>query len=104
MNLITCCKQYKIKKMINKLIKKLFAIIAVLAIALTMALNLNFSAKNNNLSDIYWANVEALAQNEGDDPVWYVYYINNGYHGSYPEYYYLEYKMCADGGSDKCIE
>ena len=47
--------------------KTLLAGIAVLTIALTMALSLNFGAKNNNLSDISLANVEALARNEGDD-------------------------------------
>ena len=46
------------------MIKKLFSGIAILAIALIMALNLNFSAKNNSLSDIILANVEALARRE----------------------------------------
>ena len=47
--------------------KKIFAGIAVLTIALTMALNLNFSAKNNRLSDISLANIEALARGEGEN-------------------------------------
>lgn len=45
--------------------KKIIGGIAVAAIALTMALNMNFSTKNNNLSNISLANVEALAQGEG---------------------------------------
>ena len=44
--------------------KKILGGIAVVAIAITMALNVNFSAKNNNLSDLTLANVEALAQIE----------------------------------------
>ena len=44
--------------------KKIIGGIAVIAIALAMALNVNFSAKNNSLSDISLANVEALADYE----------------------------------------
>ena len=44
--------------------KKVIGGIAVAAIALTIALNVNFSAKNNYFSDISLANVEALAQGE----------------------------------------
>ena len=47
--------------------KKILGIIAIVAIALTMALNINFSAKNNRLSDLSLANIEALAKKEGDD-------------------------------------
>ena len=39
----------------------------MLAIVATMALNVNFSAKNNILSDITLANIEALAKSEGGD-------------------------------------
>ena len=54
--------------------KKLLAGIAVAAIALTMALNVSFSAKSNNLSDLSLANVEALAAGaELNDPAWWVY-------------------------------
>ena len=46
--------------------KKIFSGIAIVAIALTLALNVSFSAKNNNLSDISLANIEALGlQEEG---------------------------------------
>ena len=44
--------------------KTILGTIAVAAIAVTMALNVNFNAKNNNLSDISLANMEALAQGE----------------------------------------
>ena len=44
--------------------KKIFGGIAVATIAAAMALNLNFNAKNNYLSDITLANVEALAGGE----------------------------------------
>ena len=91
--------------MINKLIKKLFAIIAVLAIALTMALKVNLNAKNNNLSDISLANVEALAQSEYWEPNWYIYGIVNTYWCGYTwetcvheELFY----WCEDGGSEPC--
>lgn len=47
--------------------KKLLGGIAMLAIAAIMALNINFSVKNNNLSDISLANVEALATTELED-------------------------------------
>ena len=47
--------------------KKLLGIIAVVAIVASMAINLNFSAKNNSLSDLSLANIEALAKNEGGD-------------------------------------
>jgi len=44
--------------------KKLVGLIAVVAFALTIALNVSFSANNYNLSDISLANIEALAQIE----------------------------------------
>ena len=44
--------------------KKILGGIAVIAIAATMALNINFSANNTSLSDLSLANVEALAQGE----------------------------------------
>ena len=47
--------------------KKLIGGIVVAAIALTMALNVSFSAKNISLSDISLANIEALAKKEDDD-------------------------------------
>ena len=43
---------------------KITSAIAVAAIALTMALKVNLNAKNNNLSDLSLANIEALARNE----------------------------------------
>ena len=49
--------------------KKIFGGIAVAAIALTMALNVNISANNNSLSDISLANVEALAAADGDEGI-----------------------------------
>ena len=42
--------------------------IATIAIVAAMALNVNFNAKNDNLSDIFLSNVEALAGNEGGVP------------------------------------
>jgi len=50
--------------------RKIIGLIAVAAIALTMALNMNLNAKNNSLSDISLANVEALARVEekGGEP------------------------------------
>ena len=45
--------------------KKIFGGIAVVAIAALMGLNITFSsAKNNNLSDIFLTNAEALAIGE----------------------------------------
>jgi len=44
--------------------KKILGGIAVVVIAATMALNINFSANNTSLSDLSLANVEALAQGE----------------------------------------
>ena len=44
--------------------KKLFGGIAVVVIAAAMVLNVNFSAKNNDLSAISLANVEALTIGE----------------------------------------
>jgi hypothetical protein len=41
----------------------------VVAIATVAALNVNFSKKTNNLSDIVLTNVEALAWGEGDGSV-----------------------------------
>ena len=88
--------------MINKLIKKLFAIIAVLAIALTMALNLNFSAKNNNLSDISLQNTEALAQAEIWEKVFDIYYSDPGVPGCWGcGGYQIVY--CVEGGDDWCF-
>jgi Tfp pilus assembly protein FimT len=47
--------------------KKIFGLIAVLAIAAVAAWNVsvNFSSQKNELSDISMANVEALAQENG---------------------------------------
>ena len=45
--------------------KKIFGGIAALAIAATIAFNVNLSNQGNGLSDVSLANVEALAQ-EGD--------------------------------------
>ena len=53
--------------MYNK--KKLLSVIAVVAIVVVMALNINFSAKKYSLSDLALANVEALAKPEDpEDP------------------------------------
>ena len=41
--------------------------IAISVIAVAMALNVNFSSKNSDLSDVFLANMEALAQNESGD-------------------------------------
>ena len=46
--------------------KKIFGGIAVIAIAGAMALSVSLNAKNNNLSSISLANVEALANGEFD--------------------------------------
>ena len=50
--------------------KKIFGGIAVIVIAVAMVINVNFSVKDNDLSDISLANVEALARvemnNSGD--------------------------------------
>ena len=46
------------------MIKKIIGGIAIAAIAGVMTLNVSFSAKNNNSSDISLANVEALADYE----------------------------------------
>ena len=48
--------------------KKIFGGIAVVAIAVAMTLNVNFSTKDNTLSNISLANVEALADGEGGNP------------------------------------
>ena len=42
--------------------------IATIAIIAAMALNVNFSAKNDNSSDIFLSNLEALARGEGGAP------------------------------------
>ena len=46
----------------------------MLAIVVAMALNVNFSAKHDNLSNISLVNVEALAEGESKycDYIWYV--------------------------------
>ena len=44
--------------------RKIFGGIALVMIVAAMVLNVNFSARNNNLSDISSANVEALAKQE----------------------------------------
>ena len=48
---------------------KIFGGIIVVVIAGAMALNVNFKAKNSDLSDILLANVEALAISEGGDEI-----------------------------------
>ena len=47
--------------------KKIIGLIAVVAFVLTMVLNISFDAKNNNLSDLSLANIEALAKKEWND-------------------------------------
>ena len=47
--------------------KKIIGLIALVAFVLTMALNVSFGAKNNSLSDISLANIEALAKKENKD-------------------------------------
>ena len=47
--------------------KKIIGGIAIVAIALTMALNVSLNAKNNSLSDLALANVEALARPESGE-------------------------------------
>ena len=50
-----------------KIIKYLVGIIAAIVVSVAMILNVNFSAKNDNLSDILLKNVEALAGGESGD-------------------------------------
>ena len=67
--------------------KKILGGIAVVVIAATMALNINFSANNTSLSDLSLANVEALAQGEvyadcicdADPEAWSCTYLGFGY-------------------------
>ena len=95
---------------------KITSAIAVLTIALTMALNVSFSAKSNNLSDLSLANVEALAAGaELNDPAWFVYWYKyftyqNCYYGYVDWVYtlicedddYFTYSMCVEGGDEQC--
>ena len=48
--------------------KKLIFGFAVLAIAAIVVFNINANSKRSGLSDIFLAKVEALAQNEGEEP------------------------------------
>lgn len=45
--------------------KKIIGGITALALVVAIALNININSKSNNFSDVFLANVEALAQNEG---------------------------------------
>ena len=47
--------------------KIILASMAILAIAAAVAFSVNFNTNNYDLSDITLANVDALAQSEGDD-------------------------------------
>ena len=71
--------------------KKIFGGIAVLVIASAMALSVSFSAKNDNLSDISLANVEALARIEINNPGTYTVRV----------YSLIEW-YCDDGGKSCC--
>jgi len=47
--------------------KKLLGTAVCMTVALAFTINLNFSGKSSDLSDIALTNVEALANNEGGD-------------------------------------
>ena len=48
-----------------KYIKYIVGVIAAILTVLTMAFKVNFSSNNNDMSDLFFENVEALAQSEG---------------------------------------
>jgi len=83
--------------------KKIISGIAVVTIALTMALNLNFSTKSADLSDISLANVEALARGEAWYDIWDVYHLN-AYAGCGFNCVYVitSASFCVEGGYEQC--
>jgi hypothetical protein len=100
-------------------LKKNFYFFVVLIIAVVTAVNVNINSKEDGLSDVFLANVEALADNESNP--WYLWAFQGttkdekeiyatcswSWEFNFVVYKWFESgsgtkKMCEDGGSNNC--
>ena len=101
------------------MLKKLLGLIAILIITVVAIINVRVDMKNNSMSDLSVANVEALAENESNP--WYLWLIygltkdEESYDVECEWNYEINLgvvkwgsngkgkkQMCKDGGSDNC--